>query len=544
MRGTLAVRLGFAALAAALAARARPAAAQTQFVDGTVATTAGSPIAGITVAAYTLAGAPSSTTTSDSLGRYRLALVTGSYRLLAYDLSGVWATNFYSAATSFETSAQIDLTAPLTGINFAMVRGVSVSGRVTSTSGGGLAGMTVAAYNADGTRRGFEKTNATGAYAILLPPGTYRLASYDDNLGYATSFWANQSSYDAATPVALQSAPVSGVDFSLAPAGRAFGSATDRTTRLAIPGVTVGAWSLAGVAIGSATTGSNGRFSMALLPGDVKFTAYDAGGAYAVSFFPDAPTFAAAPSFRVVAGQATTGIDFFLGPVVPPGTPTTLFVPAAVNTPGANGTYFQTDLWITNPSDTGMTVTVTYLPSGQDNASQTGTPFAVPAHAQLAFPNVVQSLTGTRGAGALKLSASSLFLATSRTYNAATPPGTFGVGVAGRPLAASLSRGVLSGLANNAAYRSNVAVMNPQPIPVTVAFELHRADGTLLGQGTRTLAPLDWFQASTIFSFLGVSSVEDNAWVLVSSPNGSVFSYASVVDQTTGDGTVIEAAAY
>ena len=70
------------------------------------------------------------------------------------------------------------------------------------------------------------------------------------------------------------------------------------------------------------------------------------------------------------------------------------------------------------------------------------------------------------------------------------------------------------------------------------------ADGTLLGQAPRTLAPLDWFQASTIFSFLGVSSLESNAYVLVSSPSGSFFAYGVVNDQTTGDGTVIEAAGY
>jgi hypothetical protein len=81
-------------------------------------------------------------------------------------------------------------------------------------------------------------------------------------------------------------------------------------------------------------------------------------------------------------------------------------------------------------------------------------------------------------------------------------------------------------------------------VPVTVTFMLYRSDGTLLGQGTHTLAPLDWFQASTIFSFLGVASSETNAYVTVSSANASFFAYGSLVDQTTGDGTVIEAVGY
>lgn len=530
-------------LAGALAAA--PAAGQTVFVDGAVTISpAGSPLSGITVAAYTLGGSVAGTTTSDSGGRYRLALVVGTYRLLAYDLSGVWATNFYSNATSFDTSAQVNLTASLAGIDFQMARGTSVSGRVASSQGGSLSGMTVAAYNTDGSRRGFEKTNGSGVFSILLPPGTYRFAAYDDNLNYATSFYLGRATYDAATPVAVSSSPVTGIDFVLSPAAQVFGSTSDRATRLAIPGITANAYTTSGVLVGSATSGANGRFSMAILPGSVKFTAFDPAGRYAVSFFEDAATFASAPSFPLTAGQSIGAVNFFLAPATPPSAPTTLFVPAAVNAGGAGGAYFQTDLWITNPSDAALAVTVTFLPAGQDNSGRTGTPVAVAPHGQVAFTNVLQSLFGASGAGALKLSASASFLATSRTYNNAAPPGTYGVGVAGRPASASVSRGLIQGLANTAAFRSNVALMNPQTIPVTVTLALYRSDGTLLGQAPRTLAPLDWFQASTIFSFLGVSTIGPNAYVLVGSPDGSFFAYGAVNDQTTGDGTVIEAVGY
>jgi hypothetical protein len=535
---------GVGRLLSACALAAAPALGQTWFVDGTVTAGSVTPLSGITVAAYTLAGTAVATGSSSGSGQYRLALPAGSYRILAYDANGVWATSFFSGASSFETSAQIDLKANLAGVDFQMVRGASVTGRVSSALGGALSGMTVAAYNPDGTRRGFQKTGAGGAYAVLLPPGTYRMAAYDDNLGYATGFYLGQTSYDAATPVTVASAPVPNVDFTLVPAARVFGSTSDSRTRLPISGLTASAYTIAGVLVGNATSGANGVFSMAVPPGSVKFAAFDPAGTYALSFFNGAPTFASAPSFALTAGQTLTGIDFLLGPVVPPDTPTTLFVPAAVNLPGAGGTYFQTDLWITNPSDAALTVALTWLPSGQDNSARPGTPVAVPARSQVAFTNVVQSVAGTTGAGSLKLAASAPFLATSRTYNAASPPGTYGVGVAGRPLAASVSRGLIAGLSNTSSFRSNVAVMNPQPIPLTVTLALYRADGTPLGQGTRTLAPLDWFQASTVFSFLGVASTESNAYVTVSSTNGSFFAYGSVVDQTTGDGTVVEAAGY
>ncbi|MFI5180826.1 MAG: hypothetical protein ACHQPI_05510 [Thermoanaerobaculia bacterium] len=534
-------RLRWILVVCALAAG--PAAGQTVFVDGRVSASGPAPLAGITVAAYTLKGIVAATTGSDSTGYYRLALNAGSYRLLAYDLNGVWATSFYSNATSFDTAAQIDLTANLAGIDFSMVRGFPVSGLVSSSQGGPLLGMVVAAYNADGTRRGFEKTNGVGAYSILLPPGTYRFASYDDNLSYATSFYLAQTSYDAATPVNV-SAAVSGIDFTLAPAARVSGSTSDRQSRLPAPSITVSAYNPAGDLVTSMLSDANGLFSMALAPGDFRFVAFDPAGHFAVSFYEDAASFASAPSFHLTAGQVLGGVDFFLGPVTPVATPTALFVPAAANLQGAAATYFQTDLWITNPSDAAISVTVTYLPSGQDNSGRAGTPVEVGAHMQVAFTNVLQALFAATGAGALKLDGNGPFLATSRTYNSASPPGTYGVGVSGRPLSASVSRGLIPGLSNNAAFRSNVAVMNPQPIPVLVTLTLYRADGTLLGQGTRTLAPLDWFQASTIFAFLGVGGSAANAYVTVSSPNGSIFSYGSVVDQVTGDSTVIEAVGY
>ena len=233
-----------------------------------------------------------------------------------------------------------------------------------------------------------------------------------------------------------------------------------------------------------------------------------------------------------------------MSPVPPPSSRTTIFVPAAANVSGVNGAYYQTDVWVDNPSASTIAFVVTYLPAGQDNSGRQGVSLSLGPHSQVAIANVLDNLFQTTGSGALKLDSDAFFLATSRTYNSASAAGTFGVGVAGRPLAASVSRGIIIGLSNNVSYRSNVAVMNPQPVPVTVTFQLYRADGTALGEGTQRLAPFDWFQASTIFGFLGVTSTEDNAYVTVSSPDGSFFSYGSVVDQRSGDGTVIEAVGY
>jgi 5-hydroxyisourate hydrolase-like protein (transthyretin family) len=523
---------------------AGPAAAQTAFINGAVVSAAfSSPLAGITVVAYGANGLPAATTSTDPAGHYTLAVSFGTYRLLAYDLNGTYATSFYSNATSFETSAQLNLTASLYGVDFEMVRGFQVSGRVIASAGTPLLGMVVAAYNTDGSRRGFANTSGSGDFALVLPPGTYRFAAYDKSLNYATSFYQGQSSFEAATPVSVSSA-VSGIDFSLPLAARVTGSALDRGTGAPLASLSVDARKPDGALVYSTTTDTNGRFTMALAPGDYKFLAFDEAKYYAVSYFSDASSFASAPSFHLAAGLALAGVNFLMSPVPPPSSRTTIFVPGAANVSGLGGTYFQTDVWVTNPSASAIVFVVTYLPGGQDNSGRQGVSLSLGPHSQVAIANILDNLFRTTGAGALKLDSDASFLATSRTYNSAASAGTFGVGIAGRPLASSVSRGIILGLSSNVSYRSNVAVMNPQPVPVTVTFQLYRADGTALGQGTQRLAPFDWFQASTIFGFLGVVSTEDNAYVTVSSPDGSFFSYGSVVDQRSGDGTVIEAVGY
>jgi Carboxypeptidase regulatory-like domain len=519
---------------------AGPAAAQTARITGTVVA---APLTGITVEAYDANGVSALKTSPDAGGGYTLALKFGTYRLLAWDISGTYATSYYSNASSFDTSAQLNLTADLSGVNFEMIQGYKVSGSVLASGGTALKGMVVAAYNTDGSKRGFTKTDDNGAFALVLPPGTYRFVAYDDGLNYATSFYSRQSSFEAATQVSV-SAAVTGINFVLSPAATVSGSASDLATRAPLASLSVAAHTPDGDLVYTATTGADGRFTMALAPGDYKFLAFDAAKHYAVSYYSDASSFASAPSFHLAAGQALPGVDFLMSPVPPPTSRTTIFVPAAVNVSGVGGAHFQTDVWVTNTSASAITFVATYLPAGQDNSGRQGVTLSLGPHSQAAIANILDSVFQTTGAGALKLDSVAPFLATSRTYNTASSAGTFGVGIAGRPLAASVSRGIILGLSNNVSYRSNVAVMNPQPVPVTVTFQLYRADGTALGQGTQTLAPLDWFQANTIFSFLGVASTEDNAYVTVSSPDGSFFSYGSVVDQRSGDGTVIEAVGY
>lgn len=520
---------------------ALPLAAQISLVSGTVSAQSGL-LSGITVAAYNAVGQLVVTTNTDVQGRYTLALPAGTYRLLAYDLNGVWATSFYSNASSFETSARLPLSQSqsLNGINFTLVLGIQVSGFVNAGATP-LSGMVVAAYNLDGTRRAFERTRGDGSFSLVLPPGQYKFVTYDDNQNYATQFFSGQTSFQSAQVVTV-TGPTSTISFNVTFGARVTGRVIDRETALPVSSVEVTAYDLAGNLVASVVPDSTGRFSLALPPGIYKFVVVDPEKRYQVSFYRDAGSFASAASFNLAAGSFQSNVDFSLSPV-PNQSRETVFVSAPANAQGANGTFFRTDVWIFNPSDSVANVTMTFLPGGQDNREAQGRSVNVSPQQQVVLTNILQSVFGLSAAtGGLKFESNQRIRVTSRTYNVpanATVTGTFGLAIPGLPLASSIGRGLISGLSNNDVSRSNVGVLNPQPNPITVKFRLFRADGTLLAEGAKTFLPLEWFQANTIFSFLGVTQPIDNAYLRIESSEGSFFSYGSVVDQKSGDGTII-----
>ena len=171
------------------------ASAAAAVVKGTVTDAGnGTRLPNMVVAAYTTAGALMAVSTTDSNGNYSLTFATGAYRLLAYDNAGTYATTFAGDADSFETSAVLNVTGDVNNFNFALRKAGTVTGTVVAAaSGTPLRAITVAAYNSgSGTRRGFAQTDATGQYRLVLPPGAYRIAAYDDGGTYAVRFYNDQ----------------------------------------------------------------------------------------------------------------------------------------------------------------------------------------------------------------------------------------------------------------------------------------------------------------------------------------------------------------
>jgi carboxypeptidase family protein len=288
---------------------ALPAPAAT--ISGTVVQSGtNTPLPFMMVQAYDASGALKSTTTTDAAGRYSLTLPAGTYRVLAFDPAGAFATNFYSDAESFDTSAQLPLTSTqtLTNINFALVRGGFVAGNVDSTAGVPLASITVAAYNLDGARRGFTATDAAGHYQLVLPPGTYKVAAYDDAQDYLTSFYAGQTSFVAGNSVGVTAAQTTAANFALVRASAISGMITDASTGSPIVGAAISIYSNAAI-VASANSGASGQYRVLVPAGAYRVVLFDPTGTYAPLYYPNAESFNTTAVITLAEGQTQSGVN-------------------------------------------------------------------------------------------------------------------------------------------------------------------------------------------------------------------------------------------
>jgi hypothetical protein len=297
------------ALTFAIAALLLATIASAAGITGTVTNETGAPLPSMTVTAYrTDDGTIGGTATTNASGTYSITTGGGQYRVLAYDPSGVYATSFYADAESFETSKIVVLTSILSAsnINFRLVRAGFAAGRVTGPGGNALPNITVAAYNPSGTRRGFATADAAGNFTLALPPGSYRIAAYDDALNYATTFFSNATSFESAAAVTIAASATAATNLQLPLAAKLTGIVTDRITFAPIANARVTAYASDGNVAARATTKADGRYAIAVRPGGLRVVVDDPAGKYATAYVPDAESFSTEPVVAAAVGQTVT----------------------------------------------------------------------------------------------------------------------------------------------------------------------------------------------------------------------------------------------
>jgi hypothetical protein len=210
---------------------------------------------------------------------------------------------------------------------------------------------------------------------------------------------------------------------------------------------------------------------------------------------------------------------------------------------GANDSQWRSKMAVLNTAGRDVEVTLSYAHgSGTDTETVT-----LPAGGMMAWDDVAVDLFGTPGesSGSIKVDADGPVLVTARTFNIGDA-GTFGQFLPGVPAGDSMTSGqtgLLSQLSNNSAFRTNVGFINLGEQQVQVRVTVYDGSGLMLGTRNIAVGPGNWKQQNDIFSAVGAGTVDNGyATVEVMTDGGTVWGYASVVDNATGDPTTVPVA--
>ncbi len=222
------------------------------------------------------------------------------------------------------------------------------------------------------------------------------------------------------------------------------------------------------------------------------------------------------------------------------------YIPAVAYASGTQGSFYQTDIDVSNSGDTAGRYRFLWLPRGSDNSEPVASEeFELGAGQSVRYTNAVHEIFGLEpdSLGAMAIEASTpelLFM--SRTYNLEDggAGGTFGQAIqavgAHEMIPGGESRRIILA-SENEQYRTNVGCQNGSDGSTVVNLELFDADGTSLANDIMILRPWSNDQANRLFEdFQPVNGYVDVSTGVVTM---SFYCYGSVLDNMTNDPTTI-----
>ncbi len=221
------------------------------------------------------------------------------------------------------------------------------------------------------------------------------------------------------------------------------------------------------------------------------------------------------------------------------------YVPAAALASGAAGSFYETDLDLSNASDQPVEYQLKWLPRGEDCSDpMTSDVFSLGAGMSVRYSNVLAEMFQLQpdSLGALAVASTSPdLLAMSRTYNIVSTEiaGTFGQAMPGVPtddfIRSGDRRRILFGT-ENADMRTNLGCQAGSD-GVAVRMELFDMEGSSLATETVVLRPWGNDQINRIFEDFAPITGYVDVWTPMS--GGAFYCYGSVLDNVTSDPTTV-----
>ena len=221
------------------------------------------------------------------------------------------------------------------------------------------------------------------------------------------------------------------------------------------------------------------------------------------------------------------------------------FIPAVALAGGASGSFFQTDVEISNAGDDDAEVTFAWLPRGEDNPNPlVSAAYVLAAGESRFFDNALAEIfgLGSDAVGALRLTSSDeSVIGMSRIKNVATGDvGTFGAGIPAirtGEMIRSGERRRITFLSETTTERANVGCVNGTDRPIQVQVGIHDTDGTTLAVRSMRLGPYANDQINRVLQPWRPMRGYVDVW---SESDGALFTcYGSVVDNLTNDPMIV-----
>ncbi|HEU4522459.1 MAG TPA: proprotein convertase P-domain-containing protein, partial [Thermoanaerobaculia bacterium] len=209
-------------------------------------------------------------------------------------------------------------------------------------------------------------------------------------------------------------------------------------------------------------------------------------------------------------------------------------VPVAGHAPGANGTFFTTDLQLLNPASRAVEVLLIFTPSAADGRTNFAAVRVVLGGGESAtFRDVIRTLFATAGLGSIDIAGD--VIASTRTSTRGHG-GTYGLFAPAAPVADSIGSNSpplsIAHLRNDDAFRSNVGFVEVTGHPVRAVVDFGGGDAR-----SYDVPPFGHLQVP----------VETKGTVLAPSVSvegeGRLIAYGAVVDNRSGDPVFILARA-
>jgi hypothetical protein len=215
---------------------------------------------------------------------------------------------------------------------------------------------------------------------------------------------------------------------------------------------------------------------------------------------------------------------------------TRVVIPIIGRFPGASGTQWRTDVFVSNFSSVQKDVELTFHVSGGATLTHTATMLPL---TELALRDIVLttfSLPNASGMLEVKSSTQSTVEVRARIYNAGHPAGEFGQSVQGINFDALSRQAFMHGLSGINGNRVNIGVANPNDVSIPVDIRIITSSGTSIYDENFSLGPHQVVQFNDIFARFGLTPQADLMIdINTFDSQKPLYGYASEVRNDTGD---------